>query len=287
MNKLAVIGISVGAVAIGLYTGVGIYTSKAAEARLDKLIAEVDDEVDIEYGSAKVNLLGSSLTVKDISVATKDAPEQPILINKIVVNEFDDQSDFPTVFDASVKGIQVSDSQNTAALTPFLAQAGYQDAPELDLDTRYEYDETTGEMTLEEFRLGADDLGHFEVTFTLGNFDPEATANDELTLHALEIVYEDDSFVENLLTAMAEQSNQEVEQFKTQLTSGLSQNAQFFVPMDNPVAITALQEAVAFIENPNGFSISAKPQQPVLVSDLSSASNQDWMTMLNLEIKAY
>ncbi|MGD1860030.1 MAG: hypothetical protein ACFB0E_08675 [Leptolyngbyaceae cyanobacterium] len=287
MNKLAVIGIGVGAVAIGLYAGVGIYTSKAAEAKLDKLIAEVDDELNVEYRNAKVNLLGSSLTVNDVSVASKETPDEPILIDKIIVNEFDDQSDFPTVFDASVKGIQVGDSQNTAMLTPFLAQAGYDDAPVLNLDTRYEYDETSGEMTLEEFRLGADKLGYFEVTFKLGNFDPEATANDELTLHALEIVYEDDSFVENLLTAMAEQSNQDVTQFKTQLTSGLSQNAQFFMPMDNPVATTALQEAVAFIENPNGFSIAAKPQQPVLVNDLTSVSNYDWMTMLNLEIEAY
>lgn len=289
MNKLAATGIGVGAVAIGLYMGVGFYTSKAAEAKLDKVIAEADDEFTIEYRSAKVNLLGSNLTVNDVSVAPKGAPEQAVNIDKIIINEFDDKSDFPTVIDASVKGIQVgSDQANTAMMAPFLKQAGYDETLSLDLDTRYEYDAASNEMTLEEFRLGADDLGHFEVTFKLGNFDPEATTNDQLILHTAELVYTDDSFVDNLLTAMAAQSNQDVKQFKTQLTSGLSQNAQLFVPMDNPVATTAIQETVAFIENPNGLSISVNPQQPILVSDLASASDpQAWMEMLNLEIKSY
>ena len=269
MNKLAVAGIGVGAVAIGLYTGVSIYTSKAAEARIDELIADVDDAVVVEYDSAKVSLLGQNLTVNNIRVAPIEAPDQVVNIDKIIVREYDDQSDFPTVFDASIKGIQVKPEQaNVAMIAPFLSQAGYNDS--LNLDTRYTYDETSGDMTLEEFRLGADDLGYFEVTFQLGNFDPAATTNDALTLHAAEIVYQDQSFVENLLASMAAQSNQDVKEFKTQLTSGIAQNAQFFMPTDSPTATTAVQEATAFIENPKGFSISASPQQPLLVSDLAT-----------------
>ena len=287
MNKLAVAGISVGAVAIGLYTGVSIYTSKAAEAKIDKFIADVNDAVVIEYDSAKVSLLGQNLTVSDIRVAPVEAPEQIVNIDKIIVREYDDQSDFPTVFDASIKGIQVkTDQANVAMLAPVLSQAGYNDA--LNLDTRYTYDEASGDMTLEKFRLGADDLGYFEVTFQLGNFDPAATTNDALTLQAAEIVYQDQSFVENLLASMAAQSNQDVKEFKTQLTSGIAQNAQFFVPADSPTAMAAVQEATAFIENPKGFSIAANPQQPLLVSDLASAGDPAvMMEMLNLQIKAY
>ncbi len=287
MNKLAVAGIGVGAVAIGLYTGVSIYTSKAAEARIDELIADVDDAVVVEYDSAKVSLLGQNLTVNNIRVAPIEAPDQVVNIDKIIVREYDDQSDFPTVFDASIKGIQVKPEQaNVAMIAPFLSQAGYNDS--LNLDTRYTYDETSGDMTLEEFRLGADDLGYFEVTFQLGNFDPAATTNDALTLHAAEIVYQDQSFVENLLASMAAQSNQDVKEFKTQLTSGIAQNAQFFMPTDSPTATTAVQEATAFIENPKGFSISASPQQPLLVSDLATAGDPAaMMEMLNLQVEAY
>lgn len=289
MHKLAVAGIGVGAIAIGLYTGVSIYTSKAAEAKIDEFIAEVDDSVVIEYDSAKVSLVGKNLTVNDISVAPVESPDQVVNIDKIIVREFDDKSDFPTVFDASVKGIQVEANQpNTAMLVPVLSQAGYGESLAFNLDTRYTYNASSGEMTLEEFRLGADDFGYFEVTLKLGNFDPDAVTNDALTLQAAEVVYRDDSFVDNLLSSMAAQSNQDVQQFKAQLTSGISQNAQFFVPMNNPTAKTAMQEAVAFIEKPEGFSISAQPQQPLLVSDLAAANDPEAvMEMLNLKIEAY
>lgn len=286
MNKLAVAGIGVGAVAIGLYAGVSIYTSKAAEAKIDQLIADVDDAVVVEYGSAKVSLIGQNLTVSDIRVAPTEAPDQIVNIDKIIVREYDDQSGFPTVFDASIKGIQMgADQANVAMVAPFLSQGGYKDA--FNLDTRYTYDETSGDMTLEEFRLGADDLGYFDVTLQLGNFDPAATTNDALTLQAAEIVYQDQSFVENLLASMAAQSNQDVKAFKTQLTSGIAQNAQFFVPTDSPTAMAAVQEATAFIENPQGFRITANPQQPLLVSNLAAAGDPAaMMEMLNLEIKA-
>lgn len=289
MNKLVTTGIGVGVVAIGLYAGVSIYTSKVAEAKVNEFIAEVDDAAIIEYGTAKVNLMGANLTIKDISVAPADAPEQVVNIDQITIRQFDDKSDFPTVFDASVQGIQVDANQaNTAMVTPLLAQAGYGQSLSLDLDTKYTYDEASKEITLEEFRLGADDFGYFEVTFKLGNFDPEAVTNEALTLHSAEIVYQDDSFVENLLTSLAAQSNQDVKQFKTQLTSGLSQNAQFFVPTDNPTAMTAVNEAVAFIQQPEGFRIAAKPQQPVLVSDLTAANSPEaWMALLNLEIESF
>lgn len=289
MNKLVTTGIGVGAVAIGLFAGVSIYTSKVAEAKVDEFIAEVDDTAIIEYGSAKVNLMGANLTISDISVAPVEAPDQVVNIDKIIIREFDDKSDFPSVFDASVKGIQVDATQASAAMvTPFLDQAGYGQSLSLNLDTRYTYEEASGEITLDEFRLGADDFGYFEVTFKLSNFDPEATTNDALTLHSAEIVYQDDSFVENLLASMAAQSNQDVKQFKTQLTSGISQNAQFFVSTDNPTAMTAVDETVAFIQQPEGFRIAANPSQPVSVGELTAATSPEaWMTMLNLEIKSF
>jgi len=289
MNKLVTTGIGVGAVAIGLYAGVSSYTSKVAEAKVNDFIAEVDDAAIIEYGKASVNLMGANLTISDVTVAPTDAPDQIVNIDKIVIREFDDKSDFPTVFDASVKGIKVNANQaSTAMVTPFLAQAGYGESLSLNLDTKYTYNKTAGEITLEEFRLGADDFGYFEVTMKLGNFDPEATTNDDLMLHAAEIVYQDDSFVENLLASMAAQSNQDVTQFKTQLTSGIAQNAQFFVPADSPTAMAAVDEAVAFIQEPKGFSISVQPQQPIRVSELSAAGDPEAaMEMLNLEIKSF
>lgn len=289
MKKLFATAIGVGVGAIALYTGVSIYTSKAAEARIDDLIAEVDDTVIIKYERAKVNLLGADLTIRDITVAPVEAPEEAIGIDKIIVREFDEKSDFPTVVDASIQGIQLNPEQaGSAMLAPLLLQAGLNDSLALNLDTRYTYDESSREMTVEEFRLGAEDLGYLKVTFQLGNFDPNASTGEALTLKTAEIVYQDRSFVDNLLASMASQTNQDVKAFKTQLTSGIAQNAQFFVSTDNPIAMMAIEEATEFIENPKGFTISATPQEPLLVSDLAAATDpQAWMNMLNLEIKAH
>ena len=289
MNKLPVIGISVGAIAIGLYTGISLYTTKTAEAKINEFIEDADDDVIIEYSKVNVNPLKANITIKDISIAPVKTPEDVINVDQIVVRKFDEKADFPTVVDASVQGIKVNTRQiNAPVVAPFLQRAGYTEPLSFDLDTKYEYNESSREVTLETFRLGAEEFGSVEITFKLGNFDPDAPSNEALTIHAANLVYQDNSFAEKLLASMAAESNQDVEQFKSQLTAGLAANAQFFVSPDNSTAMTALEETMAFINNPDGFTISVKPQQPLLVRDLTSASDpQALIEMLNLEIKSY
>jgi len=289
MKKLAAIGIGVGAVAIGLYAGISIYTTKVAEAKLNEFIAEVDDEVVIEYDRVSVNPFGADVTVKDITVAPIYTPADTVNIDQIIVRQFDRKSDFPTFVDASVQGIKVGGSQSSAPfVSPVLQKAGYVEPLSFDLDTKYKYNESSHEVTLEKFRIGAEEFGYVDITFKVGNYYPDNPSNEALTLHAAEINYQDNSFVEKLLESMAAESNQNVEQFKAQLTAGLAENAQFFISSDNPTAMAALEEAMAFINNPKGFTISANPQNPLLVSELTSASDpQTWMMMLNLEIESY
>jgi hypothetical protein len=287
VNKLLLTGIGMGTVTLGLYGGLSIYATQAAKAEINTLIEDVDDHVVVEYRDVNVSLFGSDITINDVSVAPIEAPEDKINIDQIIVRKFDDKSDFPTVLDASIKGIQIDQVQtNVPMLQPFLAQAGYEKNLAFNLDTKYEYDASSGEITLEQFRLGAEDFGYLEATFKLGNFNPDAVSNAAVVLHSAEIVYQDQSFAENLLASMAAANNQEVDQYKTQLAAGLEANAQFLISPDNPVAMQALQATVAFIQDPEGFSISARPQQPLLVSDLVAAGDpQTWMEMLNLEIE--
>ena len=288
MKKLLATGLGIGALAIGVYTGVSFYTAKVAEAKINELIAEVDDDVVIEYGQVSVNPLGADITVKDVSVAPIEAPAQAVKIDQVIVREFDDKSDFPTVVDASLKGIQFDIGEmNEPTFDNFMKQAGYDGTIALNLDTKYEYDEASGEMTLEQFRFGAKDLGYLEATLKLGNYSPDAASTAGVTLHSAEIIYRDDSFAETMMASMAAKSNQDVEQFKTQLVSGISQNAQLFVPADDPTVMAVIEETKAFIEDPKGFSVSANPQQPVSVIDLMSAGSPEvWVEMLNLEIEA-
>ncbi|MEL6321374.1 MAG: hypothetical protein AAFQ57_12115 [Cyanobacteria bacterium J06626_14] len=289
LSKVSVIGIGVGAIAIGVYVGVNIYTSKVAEAKINEFIDDIDDEMIIEYGSVSANPFKSDVVIKDIRVAPIDAPEDTINVDRVVIRELENGDEFPTVLDASAYGIDLSDEKIAPpGFSSFLQQAGYDEPPSFDLDTKYEYQEASGKVVLETFRFGADDFGYLEASFEFGNVDPEAVSNDDLILHAAEISYQDDSFVEKLFESMAAQSNQDVAQFKAQLQDNLTQNAQFFISSEDPVAMTALEETMAFIENPEGFSISVDPQQPVSVELLSPTSNPaDLAEMLNLTIESY
>lgn len=290
MKKLAVLGIGVGLATIGLYTGISLYTAKVAEAKINDLIKEVEDEVVIQYRDVSTQPFKAAVVVKDVSLAPVEAPDQVITIDQVTVRKLEEGTDFPTALDASMQGIKFSaDQVNAPAVKGFLQKAGYQETLSLNLDTKYQYQEASQEVTLEQFRLGAKDLGYLEVTFRLGNVTPEmADANANVIVHAAKITYQDDSFAEKLIAAIAAENNQEVGQFKTQLQAGLQQNAQLLLSPDNPAAMAALDGAIAFIENPEGFSISVNPPQPVTVSELAAVNNpQAWVDLLNLQIEAY
>ncbi|MEO0988720.1 MAG: hypothetical protein AAFY20_24755 [Cyanobacteria bacterium J06639_14] len=289
LSKLSLIGIGVGAIAIGGYAGTNIYASQVAEGKVKAFIDDVDEQVIVEYGKVSANPFKSDVVIKDIRIAPVETPEDVINIDKVVIRKLEDGDEFPKILDASAYGIDLSGEQAASPIfSSFLQQANYDEPPLFNLDTQYEYQESSGKVVLETLRFGADDFGYLEATFELGNVDPDVASNDALTLHAAEITYQDDSFVAKLFESMAAQSNQDVDQFKAQLQTGLTQNAQFFIASEDAVAMTALEEAKAFIENPKGFTISANPQQPVSMELLSTASNPtDWAEMLNLKIESY
>ncbi|WP_008317708.1 hypothetical protein [Leptolyngbya sp. PCC 6406] len=290
MKKLAVIGIGISAATVVLYAGMNIYATKTAEARINEFVVEVEDDLIIEYGSVSASPFRSNVTVKNVSIVPINAQQEGVTVDQVVIRKFDHEADFVTALDASMKGIQFIGNpvDDVPILLPSMQQAGYEDPVVFDLDTQFEYKKSSQEATLEKFRIGSDQVGYLEVTLKVSNFDPSVAANPDLTLHAAKIVYQDHSFAENLLASMAAESNQEVGEVKTQLATTLSETAQLFISPDDPASAKVLQETMAFIENPKGFSIVANPSQPLLVSDLAAAgSPQSWITMLNLEIEAH
>lgn len=284
MNRLLATGIGIGLLSVGLYAGVGFYATRVAEARVNQVLENMTD-VDVEYGDLSVSPLGFDVLIKDVTVKASDPPTD-VFIEKIIVREMDDQSEFPTVLDASMQGIKVSaDELDQGSL---LQQAGYTEPLSLNIDTKYQYQEADGEVNLEKLRVSAEDLGELEMTFKLSDVSFKSDINGQLFLHHAEVVYRDNSFTDRLLEAIATESNQPPQQFKAELNANLTETAQLFITPDNQVATDALAEAITFIENPKGFTISANPQQPLKVDDLISTPNPlDWVEMLNLEIKAH
>ncbi len=288
MKKLAVIAAGTGVVTLGLYGGVNLYATKTAEAKIDEFIAEVNDEFVIEYGSVNPSLLRSNVTVNDVRITPVDQPEQGVTVDRIVVRQFEHEADFPIAVDASLRGIQfISMPTAVPAFLAEMPQTGYAAAPSFNLDTKYDYSKSSQEASLEQFRIGADDLGYLDVTLKVSNVAPDAIDSDPM-LHSAQIVYSDRSFAETWLATLASQNNQDVAQFKTELANNLSQAAQFFLSPSDPATMGMVQEAAAFIENPKGFTLAIAPQQPVRMSDLAAVGGpQAWVTLLNLNIEAH
>ena len=78
-----------------------------------------------------------------------------------------------------------------------------------------------------------------------------------------------------------------MDELKAQMTTKLTQASQFFVSADNELANNAINEVMAFIENPKGFTISAKPEEPLQFVSLMGQNPENWADALNIEVKSF
>ena len=296
MKKLAIAGLGLGVVAVGLYAGANIYGTKVAEAKVNKLIEGMEEEnLAIEYKDIQFKPLAQDVHLEDITIKSTDDPSE-ITIEKVIIREIDEKSDKPTVMDASVKGLAVDLNQpEQLEMARFLKEAGYDTELKFDIDTKYQYDPTTREMNVESLKVSADQVGDLNLKMKLGNVDlgtPESsqatpTSNMNTLFHGFEITYRDDSFADKLLESIAAEQGISVDELKGQMTSQLTQASQFFISADNELATEAVGEAIAFIEDPKGFSISVQPDDPVQMDSLMSENPDNWADILNIEIKSF
>ncbi|MEO0373876.1 MAG: hypothetical protein AAF329_04475 [Cyanobacteria bacterium P01_A01_bin.17] len=301
MSKLSTIVLSASLITGGLFAGMSLYANKTAEAKVEKAIDAVSDTVKVEYRSVSVSPLGFDVHIKDVTVSAVDDPTE-IAVEKVIIREIDDQSDFPTVLDASLEGMQIAVADiEDPGVRNLLEQAGHTKMLSLDIDTKYQYKVADRKIRWDKLNLSADGVGDLDMSFELGNVDwvshaPESSdapaaqpvSNDQTIFYHAEITYRDQSLAEGLLTAMAAESNQSLSEFKAQMKTNLTQAAQFLISPENTLATEALNETMAFLDDPNGFSISAKPRQPVMMSDLMAVENpQDWVSLLNLQFQAF
>ncbi|MEM9217878.1 MAG: hypothetical protein AAGD25_26500 [Cyanobacteria bacterium P01_F01_bin.150] len=298
MKKLAILGLGIGVLSAGLYFGANIYGTKVAEAKVNKLIDSMEnDNVTVDYKNISFKPLAQDVHLKDITIKAADEPTE-ISIEKMIIREIDEKSDVPTVFDASVQGLVVDVEQPEQKEMPgFLKQAGYDTGLKFDIDTKYQYDSTKREMNLDTFRISADQVGDLSVNAKLGNvdlkdFDPQKAdptgvpTNLDTIYHGIEITYEDDSFADRLLTAIATEQGIGVDELKAQMTAQLTQVSQF-MPEGNKLATHGVNEVVAFIKDPKGFRISMKPEEPMQFQQLMSENPDSWADILNIEIEAF
>lgn len=295
MKKLAIVGLSVGVLSVSAYFGANLYGTKVAEAKVNKLIDSMEeDNLAVEYQDISYKPLAQDVHVENITIKSTDDPAE-VTIEKVIIREIDEKSDVPKVFDASIQGLMVDLNQpEQLEMASFLQQAGYDSELNFDIDTKYRYNKNKREMSVETFKVSADNVGDLTVNMKLGNVDlaegetqNAALTNPDVIFHGFEVTYRDGSFAEKLLASMAAEEGISVDELKSQMTTQLAQASQFFLSSDNEVATNAVNEVVAFIEEPNGFSISAKPEKPMQLMSLMDENPDSWVDVLNIEIQSF
>lgn len=281
-------GVGVLGGAIALVIGGQFFASRAAAREVDKAIDSVSEFVNIDYQKVNASLLGRGTRVKGIVVSPIGTSEQ-YKVDEVVVYNYSAKNDIPTYLNMAVNGMQLS----SAALgenAETLKMLGYDKAPAVDLKAEYEYEEDNQSVRLKKFNLGAEDVGDLNVSFHLSNLAWDKSTLESLPLSLIpvqfndaEIVYKDDSFMQRMFDTRAAANGTSVKQVKQDLIDSLSADPE----MAKMLGETQIKEIQKFIDDPDGFTISFSPEQPVPFSNLMGGGGPESMVeQLNVRFKA-
>ncbi len=288
MNKKLWIG--AGAVgAIALIIGGKVLVSRAAAKELDKAIADVSEYVDVDYRKVDVSFLGQGTTVKDV-VVTPVASGNAIRIEEITLYKYEDENEIPTYLNMAVRGIAL-DATALGENAEMFSELGYGKELSANIVTEYEYEAGEKTVELKRLKLGADKVGDMEMTLDLGNI-----TLDEATISSLpfslfgaqfegaKITYEDNSFVERLFETTAAEEGISVKEVKEGAIAGLEDEV---ANSENPLSPEFVKEMKDFISDPDSFSITFDPEQPVPLSALITIGGpEDLVELLNVRFES-
>lgn len=286
MDKKVLVGIGIGGV-VALALGGKAIASHLAKKEVDKAIAEVSEFVEVDYKKVDQSILGRGTKVKDVSI-TPVGTGDTIEVDEIVLYDFDQKDDVPTYMNFAINGIELDLAkmeENGANLT----ELGYEGMLSGDFSTEYEYEEESQTVRLKKIEMGAEDFGTLEFNMELANvnLDEDAIATFPLSLFGAEFInakvtYEDDSFVERILKSGAESQDITLEEAKEALIEDLESQAESEALPANFVA-----EMKEFINNPDSFSMTFSPEQPVPFSSfLELNTPEEIVDRLNISFES-
>jgi len=287
MNKLALVGMGVGG-AIALALGGKAVVSQVAAKEIDQAIEDVSDYVDIDYQKVDVSLLGRGTAVKEV-VITPVSSGKPIKVDELVLYDYDEENEIPTHVSLAVNGVAV-ESSSLGENAAMFSELGYEKTLSANFATEYHYDEAAQTVSLKQVKVGADDMGDFEMSFQFSNvnLDEEAIATLPFSLLGMEfssakITYKDDSFVERLFETTAAAEGISVKEAKAAAIKGLeTEDAELgALPED------FVQEMKSFIDDPDSFSVTFSPDNPVpLTSFMTVTGPEDVIELLNVKFES-
>jgi hypothetical protein len=288
MNKKVWIGAGVLG-AIALIIGTKVVVSRAAAQELNKAIADVSDYVDIDYQKVDVSLLGRGTTVKDV-VITPAASGNALRVDEMTLYKYKDQDNVPTYLSMAVKGIAL-DETALGENAEMFSELGYDKQLSANIITEYEYEADDKTVELKQLKFGADQVGDMEVTLELGNIALDQAAMQSFPFSLLgaqfegaKITYKDDSFVERLFETTAAAEGISVEEAKAEAIAGLEDEV---ANSEAPLSPEFVEEMKDFIEDPDSFSITFDPEQPVPLTALMTIGGpEDLVELLNVQFES-
>lgn len=289
MNKkvIAVLGALGGAIV--LFAGAQVYVSRAAAKEVDKAIGSVSEFVDIDYQKVNASLFGGGTQVKDITISPV-ASGETFNVDEVVVYDYDSQGDIPTYLKVAVNGMAVNVAdlgENAASLEAF----GYGEALSVNVATEYAYEAAEKTVRLKQFEVGADELGDLNLSVHLSNIrlDEAAIASLPFSLfgmifHEAEITYKDDSLVTRIFDTAAAANGVSVGEFKKEAIASLEED---LASGEEGLTEEIVEEMTDFINDPDGFSVSIDPDEPVPFSTLMTVgSTKDVIELLNVRFES-
>lgn len=272
MNQKKIIAIAggVGGV-VALFVGAQLVASRMATKEVDKAIASVSDLVEVDYKRVNASLLGGGTQVKDVTLSPVGSGEQ-YQIDEIVVYDYKaTENDIPTRINMAINGMAL-DVGAMGESASSLKEYGYGDALSVNFSTQYTYQEAEKEVRLEKFKMGADEVGDLDVSVHLSNivFDPATVAAMPFSLfgtvfHEATITYDDDSLVTRMFDTAAATAGVSVADLKKEAIASLEKD---LASGDKSLSQELVAEMKNFINNPDGFTVSINPDEPVPFSAL-------------------
>ncbi|MEL6158808.1 MAG: hypothetical protein AAGJ95_03990 [Cyanobacteria bacterium J06554_11] len=288
MNKKVLAGVGVGSV-LALFFGGKAVVSHVAAKEIDKAIEEVSGFVDVDYQKVDVSLLGRGTTVKNM-VITPVASGVPITVDEMTLYDYKDKNEVPTYLNLAVKGISLS-PEALGDNAELFSELGYEKDLSADFATEYEYKEGEKTVRLKQLQLGADKVGNVEMNFRFSNVSLDQTAIESLPFslfgmefHEAKITYNDDSFMERLFETTAAAEGISVEEAKSAAIQGLEQELE---AGDNPLPDAFVSEMKDFINEPDSFSLTFAPAEPVPFSRFASVGGpEEMIELLNVKFES-
>lgn len=288
MDKKVAVGLGVVGGAIALALGGQAYASHMAAKEIDSAIANVSDFVQVDYEKVNASLLGRGTQVKDVSITPVGSTES-IQVDEVVVYKYDKKGEVPTHVSMAINGMMLPASAvgEATPLQPF----GYDKDLSVDFATEYQYQEKEQAIRLKKFQVGAEEVGDLDLTLHLSNvpMDEGALANYPMSLlgavfHEAKLTYKDDSLVTRMFDTGAASQGVSVDDFKKEAIANLEAS---LAAGEEGLSKELVKEITAFINNPDDFSLTMSPKEPVPFSSLMGIGGPDEVIeLLNVQFKS-